>query len=465
MASENGHAHHFIENELDDSSGSGSWSGIDEKALVRRIDLRLLPILFIVYVTAFLDRVNISNALTMGLQKDLHLKGNQANIALTIFFVPYVLFEVPSNILMKKLKPHVWLSICTIVFGIAMLGQGFVKNFSQIMATRFILGLAEAGIFPGCFYLISFWYKREESQKRFTFYWCSVLFAGMFGGLLASAIAKMNGIQGLHNWRWIFILEGLATILIGILSYFCITDFPEHAQWLTTEEREFVRHRAGHDKTPHRPIDMKDVAWFFTDPKRILGAFMYWGIVVPVYSYSYFAPTIIKTYGYSVIQTQLRSVIPFAAALVGCIIVAWASDTLRIRMPFVLFGLALAITGLGILMTVHGHHHLKVQFGALCLVAMGAFISGIVIVCWYVMNLHGHLERSIGTAWMISFGNTGGIVATFTFLATDAPYYKKGYSICMGAICLSVVSTIAYAALVWRERRSTRTVAGVSYSL
>ena len=123
---------------------------IDEKALLRKIDIRVIPILFLVYLAAFLDRVNIANALTLGLPKDLHLKGNQPNVALTIFFVPYVLFEIPSNVLLKKFKPHVWLSGCILVFGIVMLCQGFVQNYSGILATRFFLGLAEAGVFPGC---------------------------------------------------------------------------------------------------------------------------------------------------------------------------------------------------------------------------------------------------------------------------------------------------------------------------
>lgn len=123
--------------------------GINEKALLRKIDLRVVPILFLVYLAAFLDRVNIANALTLGLPKDLHLKGNESNVALTIFFVPYVLFEIPSNILLKKLKPHVWLSGCILAFGIVMLCQGFVQSYSGLLATRFFLGLAEAGVFPG----------------------------------------------------------------------------------------------------------------------------------------------------------------------------------------------------------------------------------------------------------------------------------------------------------------------------
>ncbi|KAF1993459.1 putative allantoate permease [Amniculicola lignicola CBS 123094] len=440
-----------------------SFRDINEKALMRKVDRKLLPILFLVYVTAFLDRVNISNALTMGLAKDLHLTGNQPNIALTMFFVPYVLFELPSNVLMKKLTPHVWLSICVIAFGVAMLAQGFVRNFGGILATRFILGLAEAGIFPGSFYLISFWYKRDESQKRFTVFWCSVLVAGAFGGLLASAIAKMDGVCGLENWRWIFILEGLGTIVVGVVAFYLITDFPAQAPWLTDEERDFIIHRGGHRETQHRSLTLNDVGWFFMDPKRVLGAFMYWGIVVPVYAYSYFAPTIIKSLGYSVIQTQLRSVIPFAAALVLCLAVAFVSDWTRTRLPFVVFGLSLAIAGLATLMAVHDN--LPVQFGAICLVAMGSFTAGIVIVCWYVMNLQGHIERGIGTAWMISFGNTGGILATFTFMASESPRYLKGYSICMGAIGVSLISTLLYAGFVIRARGKTPSTVKVSYSL
>ena len=122
---------------------------VDEKALLRKIDLRVIPMLFLLYLAAFLDRVNIGNALTLHMPQDLHLKGNESNVALTIFFVPYVLFEVPSNILLKKFKPHVWLSACILAFGIVMLCQGFVQSYSGLLATRFFLGLAETGVFPG----------------------------------------------------------------------------------------------------------------------------------------------------------------------------------------------------------------------------------------------------------------------------------------------------------------------------
>ncbi|KAF2648198.1 putative allantoate permease [Lophiostoma macrostomum CBS 122681] len=435
-------------------------SDVEERKLIRRIDLRLLPILTVVYITAFLDRVNISNALTMGLPKDLHLKGDQPNIALAVFFVPYIIFEIPSNLLLKRLKPHRWLSMCTIAFGVAMLAQGFVKNFAGLLTTRMLLGLAETGMFPGSFYLISFWYKQEESQKRFTTFWTSLIFAGAFGGLLASAIAEMDGVGGLRNWRWIFILEGIGTIIVGGIAFFLIPDFPEDASWLSRNERQFVQNRIGrhnsssttakqeHTSPSFRDI-LKEVGLFFTNPMRILGAFMYW-----VSAYAYFAPTIIKNLGYSVVQTQLRSVIPFATALVACLLCAWLSDLVRLRLPFVLVGLTLACIGLIILMTVH--HNIWAQFAALCLFAMGVFSAGICVACWYIMNLQGHSQRAIGTAWMISMGNTGGILATFTFVASDAPRYTKGYGICIGALCVSFISSFVYAGLILKARKSKK---------
>ncbi|ESZ94476.1 putative allantoate permease [Sclerotinia borealis F-4128] len=430
-------------------------STIDEKALIRKINRRLLPMLFIIYVAAFLDRVNISNALTMSLPKDLKLVGNQRNLALCIFFVPYVLFEIPSNIFMKRFKPRIWLSGCILAFGIIMLAQGFVTSYSGLLATRFFLGLCEAGIFPGSFYLISIWYKREESLKRFTVYWCSVLTASAFGGLLASAIQEMDGLQNLHNWQWIFILEGVLTVLIGISAFFLMTDFPEDAKWLTEGERKFVIDRVGGvggiDKD--QTITTGDVLKFFKSFKNVLGGLMYL-CVVPVYSFAYFTPTIIKTYGYSVVQTQLHTVPPFAAALGLCLVTAYASDRLKFRWPFVAFGLSLAVTGLAILMTVH--HSFSAEYAGICLVAMGVFTAGIAVVCWYVMNLQGHVERAIGTAWMIGFGNSGGIVATFAFLATDAPFYHTGYSICIGAMCLCTGSCMLYGLLCVYHNRNLR---------
>ncbi|KZF24772.1 MFS general substrate transporter [Xylona heveae TC161] len=426
-----------------------------EAKLMAKVDMRVIPCLCILYLLAFLDRVNISNAAVFGLPQDIHLTGTEYNTALTIFFVPYVVAEIPSNILMKKLQPHVWLSACMFFFGIAALCQGFAHNYGGLLAARFFLGLFECGMFPGCFYLIGMWYKRSEAQRRYSFFFSSTTLAGAFAGLLASAIGKMDGVRGLQGWRWVFILEGLFTCVVAIIFFFLLPDFPETARWLKEDERVYVKARLQVDQgrsAADKPITLKDVVNVFKDYKVFLGALMYFGLIVPGYGYAYFAPGIIKSYGYSPISTQLHSVPPWAAAFGFAMLIAFLSDKFKHRFIFALIPLAVCIAGFGILIKVHDNTRL--QYGALFLVAMGAYSAMPVIVCWFNMNLGGHHRRSVGSAFQVGFGNIGGIIATYSFLAKDKPKYIPGYSICISFVCLSVVSCIAYFLATWSQNRA-----------
>ncbi|KAL8685880.1 MAG: hypothetical protein Q9224_005630 [Gallowayella concinna] len=434
-----------------------------ERRLLAKIDLRVIPVLSVLYLLAFLDRTNIANASIYGLKEELGLdspQNTQYNTALTIFFVSYIAFEIPSNVLLKKLKPHLWLSVCMFLFGLITICQGLVQNYSGLLATRFFLGLAESGMFPGSFYLIGMWYKRSEAQKRYSFFFGSTSLAGAFGGLLASAIGKMDGMRGYKGWRWIFILEGLLTALVAIWFYFIIPDFPENAKWLTEEERTYVETRLRKDQgrsAAERPIELRDVINVFKDYKIFVGGFMYFGLIVPAYGYAFFAPGIIQTYGYSPIGTQLHSVPPWAASFTFAMVVAYFSDRFKHRFAFTLIPICIAITGFGILITVHDRHRL--EYGALFMVTMGVYSAMPVIVCWFNMNLGGHHRRAVGTAWQIGFGNIGGIIATYSFLPGDrAEFFKTGYSICIGFICLSAASCVVYAVsiLVANRQRDTR---------
>lgn len=426
--------------------------GIDERKLMRKIDIRLLPVLCILYLLAFLDRVNISNAAIFGLKEDLNLGGVEYNTALTIFFVPYIICEIPSNILLKRLKPHLWLSLCMFFFGLTTMLQGLVKNYSGILATRFFLGVFESGMFPGCFYLIAMWYKRSEAQKRYSFFFGSTSLAGAFGGLLASAIGKMEGVNGWNGWRWIFILEGLLTCVVSFLFFFIITDFPEEAKFLSEEERAFVKKRLQVDvgeSAREEKMTLKDVVNVFKDYKIFVGGFMYFGLIVPAYGYAYFAPTIVKQLGHDAIQTQLHSVPPWACAFVFAMVIAVLSDRFKHRFLFTLIPIAIAVAGFCILLAVHDNTNL--QYAALFLLAMGTYSAMPVVVCWFNTNLGGHHRRAIGTAWQVGFGNIGGIIATYSFLSKDAPYYTSGYSIGLAFSLLSALSCVIYYVAVTME--------------
>jgi predicted MFS family arabinose efflux permease len=265
----------------------------------------------------------------------------------------------------------------------------------------------------------------------------------------------MDGVNGYKGWRWIFILEGALTCLVSFGFFFLLPDFPERATWLTPEEKVYVTARLQADQGPsaaERKLTARDVVRVFTDPKIFVGGVMYFGMIVTAYGYAYFSPSIIQSYGYSQVQTQLHSVPPWAAAFVMAMLIAYASDKCRHRFAFAVVPLVVAIAGFGMLLTIH--HNLHAQYAALFLVAMGAYSSMPVLVCWFNMNLGGHHRRAVGSAWQIGFGNTGRIVAVFAFLKKDAPEYKVGYSICVSFAVVSLLSCGVYLVLCAVENRS-----------
>jgi len=463
-----------------------------------KVDLRVIPFLCILYLLAFLDRVNVSNANLYGLSTELKLEGNDFNNALVIFFVPYILFEIPSNLLLKKFRPHIWLPACMFFFGLVTICQGLVSSYGGLLTARFFLGVFEAGmfpgternnryqkhhdlIFPGCFYLIGMWYKRSEAQRRYSFFFSSTTLAGAFGGLLAAAIGKMSGVRGYLGWRWVFILEGLLTCVVAITFFFCLPDFPEEASWLSTEERAYIQARLRADQgqsARKRRISAADVGNCFKDFKFWLGAFMYFFHIVPAYAYAYFSPGIIRSYGYSPVGTQLHSVPPWAVAFGFAMLTAFVSDFTKHRFLVAVFAISVALTGFAILTSVHDNT--KLEYAALFLCAMGTYSAMPIVVCWFNMNLGGHHRRSVGTAWQVGFGNIGGeptirnirciyltmgtgIIAVYAFLAKDAPEYITGYSICLAFLAMAIVScTLYFLACWWQNRQRDRMLTNLS---
>ncbi|KAI0707687.1 MFS general substrate transporter [Earliella scabrosa] len=427
---------------------------ISEAKLVRKIDGRVLPVLCAITLLSFLDRVNISNAVIFGLREDLNLGGNQFNTALVVFFVPYILFEIPSNALLKHFKPHVWLTLCMSLYGLITLLQGFTQNFAGLVATRFFLGLAECGSVPATYYIVAMWYTRAEAQKRYSFMFSSSSLAGAFGGLLASAIGKMDGVGGYRGWRWVFIIEGTVTVVASFVLFFVASDFPEEAGWLSPAEKELVRVRLYDDVGSSKRYDPLTPARAFEiikDWRIIIPGFMYLGLVTSGYCYAYFSPTIIRTLGYSPIETQLLSVPPWAFAFMLSMGTAAASDRLQMRYVFVLGLGALALAGFVILLVVHDNKPL--QYAALFLAVGGNFSAMPIIVCWPNMNVGGHHRRAVSAAFQPGFSNIGGVVSAYAFLQKDAPKYIPGYSVAVAFVVLALVSSTAYYLGVARENR------------
>ncbi len=222
----------------------GFPADVDEKKLMRKVDFRLIPWLCVLYLLSFLDRSAIGNARLYGLEKELKLTSQQYNMALTVFFFPYALFEVPSNVLLKRLRPSIWFPVITILVGICMLSQGLVHNYTGILVARFFLGVTEAGLFPGCNYLISGWYKRNEFGLRASVFFSAATASGAFGGLLSFAINKMGGVGDYSGWRWI--LSKPTTSFGPPLKARALSSSARGILFLTIKLLDFSSHRIGH---------------------------------------------------------------------------------------------------------------------------------------------------------------------------------------------------------------------------
>uniref|UniRef100_U9SJS6 Major facilitator superfamily (MFS) profile domain-containing protein n=1 Tax=Rhizophagus irregularis (strain DAOM 181602 / DAOM 197198 / MUCL 43194) TaxID=747089 RepID=U9SJS6_RHIID len=218
-----------------------------EEKLVRKMDFRIMPLLILLYFLAFLDRVNIGNAKLTTMEKDLGLVGSEFNWCLSIFFIGYILFEVPSNIALIKTSAFLWIALIMFSWGVVVTLIAFVKNFAGLLAARFFVGACEAGLAPGAVYFLATWYKRSEINSRIAYLSIGNSFAGSFSGLLAFSLIKLEGKLNLKGWQWLFLVEGLITVVVAIASYFFISDYPEKSRWLTDKERKYATDRLKHD--------------------------------------------------------------------------------------------------------------------------------------------------------------------------------------------------------------------------
>ncbi|OBT44447.1 hypothetical protein VE00_05944 [Pseudogymnoascus sp. WSF 3629] len=425
------------------------------KKLTRKCDLHVVPPLFVLFLLAFLDRTNIGNAKIQGLEAGLNLTGPQYNIALFIFFVPYILFEVPSNILLKKIAPSTWLSSIMFFWGIATMGQGLIKDFGGIVGMRFVLGIFEAGLFPGCIYLISMYYERYELQWRLSLFFSASIIAGAFGGLLAYGLVKMDGLGGYEGFRWIFIIEGLATAVIGALSKFWIVDWPETAKFLTDEERAMLIRKLAVDVGDARMdrLDSKSIKRTLLDWKIWCGTLMYMGALVTGYATSFFIPTIIKQMHYTAAESQLRAIPIFVVAAAACLMVAVAADRLKHRYSFIIAGCLIGIVGYSILLNLDDVN-VATRYMAAFFITTGGFMAQPVTLAWLANQMGGHYKRSIGSAVQIGFGNLGGIVASNIFLKKEEPHYPVGFGTALGFLGLTIItSTVFYIGLKLENRK------------
>ncbi|VDB96701.1 unnamed protein product [Peniophora sp. CBMAI 1063] len=414
---------------------------VQEKALYHKVDMRVMPMLTIMYLFSFLDRGNIGNAKIQGLTTQLDLTGNRYNIALTMYFIPYCLFECPSNLVLKKFRPSRWLPLITVTWGVIMTLMGLVKNYPQLVGVRVCLGVAEAGLFPGVVYYFTLWYPRDMLQFRVGIFYGAASMAGAFSGLLAFGISFMDGIAGLEGWSWIFILEGIATVIVGVTAFFVLVDFPATALFLTPEERSYLVWKKKFDNSSvgeEERFHIRHLLSTFTDWQIYAHILVYMSIVGPLYGFSLFLPSIINTFGFSPAISNLLTVPPYIVATIVLITFAILSDRMKIRSLFILICLVLLVVGFSI--NISDAPSGVKYFGAfLCTTGTYAAFPG--IVAWLGNNLSGQYKRGVGMAVHIGVGNLSGAIASNVYRTQDAPRYILGHGIMLMFVGIGLIMT------------------------
>ncbi|RKF53989.1 putative transporter [Golovinomyces cichoracearum] len=435
----------------DDHISEDDKAIIDRK-LVWRLDLTLIPWLCLLYLLAFLDRSNIGNAKVDGIKESLHLSATQFNMTLSVFFVSYSIVEPFTNVLLKRMNPSIFIPIIIVVWGLCMTFMGFVSNWSGLMAARWFLGLAEAGLFPGINYYLSCWYKRSELGIRAAIFFSSAAVSGSFGGLLAFAIAKMEGLGNRPSWAWLFILEGIITIIIGIISFWVIQDFPENAKFLSTEDRIRVIRRLKAEKqssADHEDFKIKYFWMAIKDYKMWLGMAIFAGTDMPLYAFSLFLPSIISELGYSMTSAQLLTVPPYAVAAILTVLVGWIADRTHQRGLCNIFTSIIGITGFVMLIAFQRP---EVKYAGTFLAALGIYPCIPNSISWISNNVEGSYKRGIVLGFVIGWGNLNGIISSNIY--SEKSGYIVGHATIIGFLSVFLLGgSLLMRYLLQRENR------------
>ncbi|KAF3351854.1 hypothetical protein VdG1_04660 [Verticillium dahliae VDG1] len=448
-----------------------SFAHLDEKKVLRKMDVRLIPMLALLYLLSFLDRGNIGNAKIEGLQEDLHMSDDQYNWCLTVFFFTYAAFEVPSNLLLKKLRPSVWLPTIMVAWGVVMTLMGIVQSYHGLLIARIFLGVTEAGLFPGVAYYLTMWYCRHEIQFRQALFFSAASIAGAFSGLLAFGISKIHGVGGLEGWRWIFILEGIVTVLVAVWAFFALHDFPETASFLSEEERAFVVFRLkyqsqiqgkqiGQVAVPEaEEFKWRYVGDAFKDWQIWVNIFVYWGIVCPLYGISLFLPTIIRNLGYTSSTAQLMTVPIYVTAAILAVIIAYISDKVGKRSPFIVGFLCVMIVGFSMCLASANP---RVVYAGVFIAACAIYPAFPGVITWLANNLAGSYKLSAGMAIQIGVGNLGGAMASNFYRGEDSPRYILGHALEIGFICAGIIAALIliFSYMTINKKRDRKLAAG-----
>src|SRR5215510_6633778 len=300
------------------------------KATVRKIAVRLLPFLFLLYIVAFLDRVNVSFA-GLDMTRDLNFSDRVFGLGAGIFFIGYVVFEIPGALLVERWSARKVIARILITWGIVTVLVAMVRTPGQFYAARFLLGAAEAGFFPGVLVYLTHWFRYEDRAKAAALFMAAIPVANVIGSPLAGAILNVHW-AGWPGWRWLFVVEGIPAVFLGFVTVYFLPDWPEEANWLEAEERDWITEELARQKEAKLAVGQISIGEALRMPRVILLTLIYFLSVTGIYGFAVWFPTILKrATGFSNFTVTLLAALPYAAGVVAMLLNGWHSDSSRER--------------------------------------------------------------------------------------------------------------------------------------
>lgn len=396
------------------------------------------------------------------------MTSTQFNLALMYFFFTYGLCEPVSNIALRRFGPKIWFPCIVTAWGLITTLTCLVQDYKSYVAIRLMLGVTEAGLYPGAYFILSMWYTQKELATRMAIFYGANTAAGAFGGVIAYGVGSMDGMHGWRAWKWLFLIEGCITMVAGLSCLALLPRFPHQysnnarpkAPWLTAAEMEYAQLRVRYAAGPNSPTSdfrWSDVVAAAKDRKTYLMMMLFWwGGSVPTYSLSYTLPTMVSNLGYSAIKAQALTTPPYIFATIICILVGWISDRYQLRYACIMSCYTLGLVGIIILWATVSYIDLAgVSYFAIFLAAAGYSAQAPIVGAWTSVNVPNLSKRAAAIGFLMLFGSVGGgSIGSNIYLSSEAPTYPLGFGFSVGATVLGAMlpATLHW----WLLRRENR---------
>ena len=411
-------------------------------ATYRKVAWRLLPFLFLCYVVAYLDRVNVGFA-KLQMLSDLKFSETAYGLGAGIFFIGYFIFEIPSNLILHRTGARRWIARIMITWGFLSSSMMFVTSETMFYVLRFLLGAAEAGFFPGIILYLTYWFPAQQRGRIVALFMTAIAMSGVIGGPLSGWIMTgMAGVNGWAGWQWLFLLEGMPSVILGVAVLLVLDDSIRGAKWLTTAEKDLLESRIAADQKGQAHLS---VGQTLRDPRVLLLAGLYFCFIMGLYGVSFWLPQLIKGMGVTDLNSiGLLSAIPYGVAAVAMVLVGRSSDALQERRLHLVVPALLGAAGLALA----GAYGSQPVLGMLALTLGTAGVLSVLPVFWTLPTaLLGGAGAAAGIALINSVGNLAGFLSPYMVGAvkdatgnTTLAMFVLAGSMVLGA-AVSVVAT------------------------